>query len=370
MKIIDAIVNKLDVFNDSQCSRFRAIESHKMLAAWVLALAAIITLGFCFHGQHIVFSGIAEASETTISVQEAVEVVKIHVVPGQEVKEGDTLVELSRPDLALRMNELIRELDAIEGRGSLNTAGIDQKVAEVQAALTVKRNTVNFEIEKLQMQYQQNRELAGKLKSLPAGSLSAVDSNDGLLVSIRNLQKELKVAEDGAASQIRLLRGSQGLEKTNSAAEAQALHREMDMLKEQQKELTIISKADWVVANVEVRDGEKVSSFNPLLTLTRKSPSLVRGYINEKVYSKIKVGDDVEIIEGNGEKVIGSIIGMSSRIVPFPLRLLKMPDMPMYGREVSIRVPEQNSMLLGERVSISELSGLKKILKGSNGGNR
>ena len=90
---------KLDELADLNSSRFHAIESHKMLIAWVLAVTSIVALGYFFHGQKIVFSGIAEAAETTISMPEAVEVVKIHVIPGQEVKAGDTLVELSRPEI-------------------------------------------------------------------------------------------------------------------------------------------------------------------------------------------------------------------------------------------------------------------------------
>ena len=347
--------------------KLRFVRAHKLPIAWVLSIVAIVTLGFFYKGETVIFTGIAEASETVVSVQDAVEIVKVHVVPGEEVKNGDTLVELSRADLALRMNEVTRELDALEGRGSLNTATIDQKVAEVQADLSTRRNTILFEIEKINSEYKQNREIAAKLKSLPASSLNAVDSNDAMMMRIRNLQKELKVLEESANSQIRLLRGSNGLQQTSSATEADALRRELDMLKKDQEDLVITAKGDWVVATVDVRDGEKISSFNPILTLTRKSPSMIRGFINEKVYTHAEVGTLVEVSsQANGQKIRGEIVGMSSRIVPFPLRLLKTPDMPMYGREVSIRIPEDNSLLLGERVSITEMPGWKQILDNGN----
>ncbi len=354
---------KLDELADLNSSRFHAIESHKMLIAWILAVVSIVLLGYFFHGQNVVFSGIAEAAETTISMPEAVEVVKIHVIPGEEVHPGDTLVELRRPDLALRMNELKRQLDVSEGRGNLNSADIDQKVAEIQSDLNLKRNTIFLEIDKLATQYEQNRALSSRLKSI-AGEVKA-DSNSGILLSIRNLKKELKVAEANAASQIKLLRGSKGLAKMSSKTEAEALRREIDLLEKEQAELTILAKETWIVGTVEVRDGEKVSSFSPLLTLTHKAVSLVRGYINEKIYAKIQVGDEIEVIGGSGERMNGQVIGMSSRIVPFPLRLLKMVDMPLYGREVMIRIPEGNSLLLGEKVSIAEKVKMPGILKNS-----
>lgn len=354
---------KMDELADLNASRFHAIESHKMLIAFILAVAAIVSLGYFFHGQNVVFSGIAEAAETTISMPEAVEVARIHVIPGEEVRPGDTLVELRRPDLVLRMNELTRQLDALEGRGNLNSADIDQKVAEIQSSLNVRRNTILLEIEKLSTQYEQNRAISAKLKSI-AGEVKA-DSNSGILLSIRNLKKELKVAEANAASQIKLLRGSKGIAKMSSKTEAEALHREMALLEKEQEDLTIIAKETWIVGTVDVRDGEKISSFSPILTLTHKAVSLVRGYINEKIYTKIQVGDEIEVLGGSGERMNGTVIGMSSRIVPFPLRLLKMADMPLYGREVMIRIPEENGLLLGEKVSIAEKVKMPGILKNS-----
>ena len=39
----------------------------------------------------------------------------------------------------------------------------------------------------------------------------------------------------------------------------------------------------------------------------------------------------------------------------------KMPDMPVYGREVTIKIPEDNSFLLGEMVTISEEGKIKDL---------
>ena len=343
---------------------FRFVYSFKMTIAWIFALLAVIVIGSLFKGQSFMFTGIAEATETVVSVQNSVNVIKIHVTPGEEVKPGDTLVELDRPDLVLRINELTGELDALEGRGNVNTASIDQKVAEVQADYSARRNTIALEIDKLKAQYQQNLELTSKLKSISASGLPS-DSNDAMTLRIRGLEKELKVLDESANAQIRVLHGSKGIQKTSSATEAGAIRREMEMLLQEKKDLTIIAKDSWVIASVDAHDGEKVSSFNPILTLARKAPTMVRGYINEKIYTSVGVGDVVEITsQVNGQKIPGKIVGMSSRIVPFPVRLLKTPEMPMYGREVMIRLPQDNGLLLGEKVSIAEMPGWKKLLNG------
>ena len=339
------------------------ILKNKMFFAWVLSIVVIVALGFLYQGMNVIFSGVAEATETTVSVQSAVEVVSVHVVVGQEINDGDTLVKLSRGDLVLRINEVNRELDALEGRGSINTATIDQKVAEVQADLATKKNTIRFEIEKLKSEYQKNLDMASKLKSLSSNGVAKVDSNDAMIMRIRNLEQELKMAEANAQAQFGILRGSKGLQKTSSASEAEALRRELEILKKEQDDLVITSKGSWVVASVNVRDGEKISSFFPIITLTRKSPSLIRGYIHEKMYKQIDVGTKVDVMsQADGKKLQGEIIALSSRIVEFPVRLRKTPEIIVYGREVIIRIPEDNALLLGEMVTISEIIGLSKLL--------
>jgi multidrug resistance efflux pump len=326
----------------------------KLIWAWFIALAGVLFLSWLYQGEATSFHGIAEANETTVSMQNAVEVVQVYVIPGQEVHPGDTLAELSRPDLTLRINEITLELDAMQGRSGLNTAGIDQKVAEVQADLQSRRNTLQFEIEKLKTDYARNQEIASKLKSLPAGSVPLSSGNDAMSIRIKSLERELQMVEESSANQIRLLRGNRGLQSQSSKAEIEAKMRELELLKAEQKALTIVASNDWVVASVNARDGERVSAFEPIITLTRRTPTMVRGYIQEKVYNTIAVGDSVEVISSAASHghVRGVVVGMGSRIVEFPVRLLKMPDLKLYGREVTIRIPEQNQFLLGEMTSI------------------
>lgn len=328
---------------------------HRLIIAWVLCIAIAVGLGYLFQGKATMFKGIAEASETIISVPSATEIVKIHVMPGQEIHAGDTIVELNRSDLTLRMNELNRELDAIEGRSNLNKAEIDQKVAEIKADLATRSSTLRFEINKMETEYQKNKEIASKLKSLSAAGGKS-DGNDAMAMRIKSMKEELALLQKNANEQIGLLRGSRNLQKSSGKNEAETLKKELEELAKQQEELIQIAKEDWVVGDVNVRDGEKVSSFTPIVTLTHKSPTLVRGYINEQVYQHMNLGKNVVVnsLGGTGAGVEGEVVGLSSRIVPFPERMWKMPEMPVYGREVTIKIPENNPFLLGEMVTISE----------------
>lgn len=331
------------------------VYKYKLLYAWCLSIVVVLILGVIYQGKATMFQGIAEATETTVSISSPVEIVKVHVMPGQSIEAGDTIVELNRPDLTLRITEVTRELDALEGRSNLSSAEIDQKVAEVKATLATRSLTLKAEIRNLETEYKKNKEIAAKLKSLK-NSKKDDDGNDAMAMQIKSLKNELAVAQANANEQIKLLRSSGRLQKTSGKNEAENLRKELAELQKEQQELIQIAKESWVVGSVNVRDGEKVSSFTPIVTLTHKSPTLVRGYIHEKMYQRMDVGETIKIhtLGGTGKAVEGKVIGLSSRIVQFPPRMWKMPEMPIYGREVTITIPAENHFLLGEMVTISE----------------
>ena len=333
------------------------VYTHKLSIAWVLCVLFAVMLGFMYQGKAAMFRGVAESSETIISLPNPTEIVKIYVVPGQEIKVGDTIVVLNRPDLTLRVAELTRELDALEGRSNMSSAEIDQKVAEVKANLETRRLTLLAEIRNLEAEYESNKAISAKLKSL-SNSKSKADGNDAMAMRIKSLKNELAVATKSANEQIALLRGSNKLQKTSGKTEAANIRKELAELRKQQMELTQIAKENWVVGDVNVRDGEKVSAFAPIVTLAHKSPTLIRGYINEQVYQNTNIGEAVKVttLAGTGKGVVGEVVGLSSRIVAFPARMWKMPEIPVYGREVTIKIPEENPFLLGEMVTITETS--------------
>lgn len=331
------------------------IYKHKLILAWAFCVFIAILLGFIYQGKATAFQGIAEATETIISLPSPTEVIKVHVIPGQTINVGDTIVELNRPDLTLRIAEVTRELDASEGRSNLSVADIDQKVAAVKAELSTRSLTLKAEIRRLETEYKKNKEIASRLKSLK-GSNSSSDGNDAMAMQIKSLKNELAVATANANEQIKLLKSSNRLQKSAGKSEAENLKKELKELQKAQDELVQISKENWVVGSVNVRDGEKVSSFAPIITLTHKSPTLVRGYIHEKMYQRMDIGETVFVksLSGLGTGVKGQVVGLSSRIVEFPIRMWKMPEMPIYGREVIITIPQTNPFLLGEMVTISE----------------
>ena len=123
--------------------------------------------------------------------------------------------------------------------------------------------------------------------------------------------------------------------------------------------ILIFSPVTGVVGTVNAKEGETVAPFAAVLTVHTENPSYVKGFIHENVHNRIALGDAAEIIPlANGNKrVVGSVMGVGSRIVEFPERLRRRPDVQVWGREVLIKLPDDNGLLLGEKVRIVESSG-------------
>lgn len=332
--------------------------------AWLTGVGFLIALSWFYQGETSTFNGVAEASETLISTETAAEIVALPVHAGKQVSVGDTLVILKSPELDLRITQLTRELQGITGKSVASTTDNDRRVAEIRGALETRRNQLQFEIQRLLDDRARNRELTSKLRSLPQAV--AQDTNDAIMMQVRAYERELAMAETSARDQIHLLQGSIGLQRISGKAEQEAMRRELELLQMEKERLVIRAKSEALVGSVRAHAGEKVSPFDSIMTLTPFAPTFVRGYIHEKVYNRIKKGDFVHV-RSSGERrgsVRGEVVGVGSRIVEFPVHLRKIPDMIIWGREVIIRIPAENSFLLGELVSISPESVVDVMIGG------
>lgn len=124
------------------------------LLVWTFAVATVVFINI-FAAKSFTFIGITESKALNINLKNAVVIKSINVVSGQKVKKGQLLMELQRPDLTLRINE------------------------------------VSHKLEELVSQYKLNDRLNGQLESIKT---SSSDRDEDLLgIQIRSLEKELKL---------------------------------------------------------------------------------------------------------------------------------------------------------------------------------
>lgn len=318
---------------------------------WLGTLAATAGVTWFFHGDRTDFRGIAEDAKTVVSSESAVEILEIRVQPGQIVAAGDTLVRLRNPELAMRIAEVQHDIEGASGDANLNSAESQRRVAELRAGFASRRAELLGEIRTLVDLNSRNRSLVSGFKAM--GVQGADTDSSGLQEQIQALRHQLEVEENGMRTQTALLLGSKGSMTKFAASRQEALRNELAILREEEKRLVILSKTYGIVDSINNRLGEKVSPFSPILTISGQSPSLVRGYVHERVRMDLAVGDSVEVVAlgMRSAKVVGVVIGLGARIVELPARMWKAPDFPMWGREVIVRMDSKNPLLLGEMVS-------------------
>ncbi len=284
-------------------------------AGMTLAATALIFMSLQWRGgggSVSSFYGVVDTAETVVSAELPVEIVRLHVVPGQVVNAGDPLVDLVSGELERNIAEL---------RYSLN---------EARAARLAEDREIQAQVAEYEAQYKLNRTLLRQVRGERASD-EAVDEESPLRAAIHGLKGLLEREE-------------------LSTVDMEAY---LSLLLREREKLTVVASGPGLIGTVQRRVGEKVKAFEPVLTLYTGAPVTVRGYIHESAHSAIRNGQKVRVRSLAARyELEGEVVGIGHRIVEYPVRLRKRPDIQMWGREVIVRIPDSNAFLLGEKVMI------------------
>ncbi len=340
-----------------------------MKPLWIASLVGLTVLaaiGWLYRGETTTFWGLAESLEIPISSPLPGELVRMRVQVGQELDSGDTLLDLENSDLAARIAQLNHQLDRLQGSNGLDSAQIQSRRLEIEAVLQSKRNSLMSEIDRLEAERSDNSKLARSLQSLTASQIQQIDSGRLVEMRIKELRRQIEIEESSAADQLRLLVGSTGSQTLNSRAQREAAIQELQILTRKRERLSLIAPQSGIVSAIHSRQGQSVPAFAPLLTLSDKRANLVRGFILETADNRVAAGNQVSIesTRPGATALTGTVIGLGTRIVPFPTRLKRVPEAEMWGREVIVSLPKANSILPGEKVLVRPLSALGRIYGG------
>ena len=334
--------------------------------AWAIAVGVIVFLTIMHQGESTEFYGIAETREITLSSENAVEINEIHVVPGQAVSNGELIVKLKNPALTMKINEISHMLEGLKAQDIVTTESINSQIAELEARKTALLNEINYKIKKLQAQYAINKQLSSGLKSLGNGPPTGIGNNtpNPIQLEIEGLEISRKLTIEPLKIKTNMLQRQLTSLEDPVTIRIALLEKELNLLLEEKKKLFIYAQISGIIGSVRCKQGEQIAPFETILTLHAKSPSYIRGYVHEFAYSKVTPGIKAKVtsLADRSNKLSGKVVGVGSRIIEYPLRLQKTPDVRVYGREVQIEIPEVNNFLLGEKVLISVFdSGPNKV---------
>lgn len=297
------------------------------------------------------FYGFAESNETAVNYNYPIVIDHIHVQPGQAVKAGAPLLEVSRRksketlvDQRFRIAELRaaesvrqqrRQSELAERRQSAvtNLAELDERIADLRRELNYKRS------------------LAEGLRTVSAGEAGYQPLQtriDDLLAERDRRKAAAQLQEDNLKAEIRL--GDKPVREQIRRLEA-----ELDFEEDQKVQpFTVTAPADGLVGNISVMEEEHVPSYETLLSFYEPHSSLVSGYVHEDQTARVAIGDALEVysLRSGGPTYTGKVVGLGSRIVETPPRLRTLPDFKTYGREVTIEITPDNVFLQKEKVGV------------------
>lgn len=325
---------------------------------WGFVLAAIVAITIVYRGESTNFYGIAETREIVVNSENPVEIKKIHVVQGQVIGESDTLIELKRPELTMKISDITHQLDELKVQKLVDASSSRSEIRQLQAQQEAEINQIKTQINELEAQYELNKRLTAELRSIEKSNEAAEhieEDNNPIKVKIESLKRELELALNPSQIKIKSIQSELYSSDDPVKIHVERLEEELKLLLEEKGKLVIYAQINGIIGSVNFKEGEKVSPFAPIVTLHTKSPSFVKGYIHENVYSKVSVGQKVHInsLADRSNRIVGEIVGVGSRIVEYPIRLRKRPDIQIWGREIIIKIPQDNNFLLGEKVVIT-----------------
>lgn len=302
------------------------------------------------------FYGFAENKETSINLDHDLLVHQIYVKPGQFVKKGTLLMQVSRTELDYRINELSNNIAELQSKDQWRVAGFKGQIERLQAEKAEKAAAYLSQIQVAEAELTLQQNLLQTIKSVKLPDSLSVKSSP-LNTQVQALRSEMKYALLPYDREIdQLLRDIQ-LAGMPDQAQINRYRKDLELTKKESEKLAVYAPGDGLIGTIHCKEGENLEAFSTLISFYEQNPNMVVAFVHESRSLQVKVGDSVQVTSSLHplEKAIGHISGLGHRIVEIPERLRKIPEIRTYGREVLIEIPTTNHFLQKEKVILQHV---------------
>lgn len=325
---------------------------------WFYGLVAVVFVAMIwisakyFRGSDYSSIGITEVKEYKINSEKSALVKSVHVVPGQQVKAGELLLDLTSAELEMDIEKNTNRIELLKAERQSKAKLIQAQVDYLKADQGIPIEEIETEIDQTKSEIQLNKKLT---KELAANSDTSVwnEADNPLQVKLRSLNKQKAKYKQAILIKEADIRQEGFIDQQQLINQISLLEQELELLKSEKSKLIKYAAADGVVKSVYIKPGEQVSSFTPLLSITPVHPTTVIGYLAGKNNNAFAVGDSVKVSAyGNGSvNIIGKVIGYGA-VTELPEILQKSTAVKAFGREIFIEIPAGNNFANGEKVLI------------------
>ena len=301
------------------------------------------------------FYGVAKTKETELNKNYDLAVDEIYVTPGELVRKGQKLLEISRIREEEKLMGQDFEIDKLRADERAWTQSQNSRIQDIENQKQLEVSEIESKIILLETELNRTKSLFEGLSSNDLGDadLTSLENEiNGLkeqkALIIQSFDQRIQGASDGVTN-----------DKNPYTAQIKRLRAEKKFLENTKviKE-TIVSPQNGRVGTVHCKLGEHVPAFQSLLSIYDQNPTFVLCYVQEDIPNNISVEDEFIIKSANRNKKAsypGKLIAQESRYMPINPRFTRDETVTMWGKEINIQIPENNSFLQGEKIILEHI---------------
>ncbi len=319
---------------------------------YVLIGAMFLTMLFIssryFKGSGDASIGIAQSREYKINSDKSALVKSIKVVPGQQVDEGDLLIELTSETLEIEIAKLSNRIAVLKSERAEKAKLADAEISYIKAQNNITLEELDAEILQTTSELKLNEALT---KDFVSTDKSTTDSP--LEIKINSLKQQKKMHLMAQDIKIKDVLQESTTEQKLLENQIVLQESELELMRSEKIKLNKYASAAGVVKNVYVKAGEQVDAFTPLLEVNPKRPTTIIVYLVGKKSDVYPIGTTVSVASYDQRRnaVAGKVIGYGS-VSELPEILQKSTATTAFGQEVFIEVPAENFLANGEKVLV------------------
>lgn len=319
---------------------------------WFFVFIALFFFGMLavnmkyFRGTGYSSVGVTYSKGYKINADKSATVKSVAVVPGQQVKVGDVLIELISFNLELELDKLQNRITTLQAERAEKFKLAKSEIAYIKADLGIEIEKIDMAISQTESELALNRKLSKEFSN------QELEEDSPLRLRINALKMQRTRYEEAIKIKISDILQETDTEEQLLDNQVRLLEREREMQLAEKNNLRKVALVDGVVENVFVKPGEQVAAYGELLSVNPVHPTTVVGYLVGKK-NALPIGAEVVVrgYENQGLTISGKVIGYGS-VVALPEILQKSTAVTGFGREFFVEISAQNSFANGERVLI------------------
>jgi len=321
---------------------------------WVVIAAALLFISVFFRSSETAIVAQVEPVKKAVSYQKAVRILEIYVLPGQTVEPGDKLVKVEKQDLLLEIERKKNQLEIQRIEIAAAKSRIQEKLNSIEFEQTMGLNKVQADMDRLQLTIENNKKLSSQFGALTGYSDSITADNSYYELEWENLAAEKRDIIQKAEHSRTIATSTYNEDMRAKLIKEQESQKELNSLMDEEKQLISFSDYNGTIGTVNVETGELLTPYTTIMTIYEDNPTVIKAVMNENYKYEIIIGQKVRVESSNRKyRIDGEITELGSRIIEYPSRLQTYRNIPMYGRELFIKIPKESKFLSGERVFVT-----------------